>query len=167
MFGLRICGWAGLAGWVAGAGLETTFGNIWVIFACYIRCFCERHPFRLGFGAFFSKSLIFTVFGEGRPRLVQAKCSVASLLTVKLNGFGTFSFQDPLQPPIATLATLMPPDAIPDALKLTVWVLALGSLYHIVLSYIYLYINILIYTNILHTYVYIYMYLLRMLVIHR
>ena len=40
---------------------------------------------------------------------------------------GTFSFQDPLQPPIATLATQMPPDAPPNALKITVRVLALGS----------------------------------------
>ena len=66
-------------------------------------------------------------------RLACTKWSVAPLLTVKLNGFGTFSFQDPLQPPIATLATQMPPDAPPDALKITVWVLALGS-------YIYIYI---------------------------
>ena len=60
-------------------------------------------------------------------RLACTKWSVDPLLTIKLNGFGTFSFQDLLQPPIATLATQMPPDAPPDALKLTVWVLALGS----------------------------------------
>ena len=57
-------------------------------------------------------------------RLACTKWSVAPLLTVKLDGFGTFSFQDLLQPPIATLATQMPPDAPSHALKIAVWVLS-------------------------------------------
>ena len=40
--------------------------------------------------------LLFTVLGEGRARLVYAKWSVASLLTVKLNNFGSFSLKTQL-----------------------------------------------------------------------
>ena len=43
-----------------------------------------------------SQTSVFTWFGEGHSRLVQAKWSVASVFAVKHNGFETFLFQDAL-----------------------------------------------------------------------
>ena len=48
---------------------------------------------------------VFTVFGEGRSRLVQAKWSVASLLMVKHICFDNFFLQDASGPPVVALAS--------------------------------------------------------------